>query len=432
VESGLGRILSAPARGAHVRFRAAAIALVALFAASASAQTFTQRGFIEARGFYFPQPAPNDGTLVMVDLLAREDATYKPADWFQVSGGFDLRANTHDQVEESWKINIRDRGTRRPALSVRRLAATFTRGAVTLDVGKQFVRWGKTDIVTPTDRFAPRDFLNVIDNEFLAVGAVRGVWQGERDSLDAVWVPFFTPSRVPLLDQRWTAVPDAGAPTGGVAFTLVDGGGVQPDGQQGGVRWSHIGAGFELAAMYFEGYNHLPTIDVFGKSGPPEIVITRLYPRIRTVGADAAIPTPWFTIKGETAYFAASSPIADDFLLYVIQIERQTGEWQLVAGYAGEVVTERRAQVVFAPDRGLTRAIVARASYTIDTNRSAAIETSVRQNGKGVYVKGEFSRAQGRHWRTTLTGAVIGGDAEDFLGQYRRNSHAILALRYSF
>jgi hypothetical protein len=75
---------------------------------------------------------------------------------------------------------------------------------------------------------------------------------------------------------------------------------------------------------------------------------------------------------------------------------------------------------------------VARASYTIDTNRSAAIETSVRQNGNGVYVKGEFSQAQGRHWRTTVSGALLGGEAGDFLGQYRRNSHVILALRYSF
>jgi D-serine dehydratase len=42
-------------------------------------------------------------------------------------------------------------------------------------VGKQFVRWGKADIVTPTDHFAPRDFLGVIDNEFLPVTGVRGV-----------------------------------------------------------------------------------------------------------------------------------------------------------------------------------------------------------------------------------------------------------------
>ena len=67
-------------------------------------------------------------------------------------------------------------------------------------------------------------------------------------------------------------------------------------------------------------------------------------------------------------------------MLYVIQIERQTGEWLLVGGYAGEVVTAQRAPLTFAPDRGMTRSIVARASYTIDPNRSAAVETAVHQN----------------------------------------------------
>ena len=70
--------------------------------------------------------------------------------------------------------NIDDRDLKRPALSIRRLSATLSRGPFTLDAGKQFIRWGKTDIITPTDRFAPRDFLNVIDTEFLPVTGVRG------------------------------------------------------------------------------------------------------------------------------------------------------------------------------------------------------------------------------------------------------------------
>jgi hypothetical protein len=50
---------------------------------------------------------------------------------------------------------------------VRRLSATAHKGPLTFEAGKQFIRWGKTDIVTPTDRFAPRDYLTVVDNDFL-------------------------------------------------------------------------------------------------------------------------------------------------------------------------------------------------------------------------------------------------------------------------
>ena len=133
---------------------------------AAAAQTVTQRGFVDARGVLFPQDAPNDTTQLVGDLLAREEVFVKPAPWLQFAAGVDARGNTHDQVERSWRLDFRDRGPLRPALSIRRLSATLTRGPLTVDVGKQFIRWGKTDIVTPTDQFAPRDFLNVIDSEF--------------------------------------------------------------------------------------------------------------------------------------------------------------------------------------------------------------------------------------------------------------------------
>jgi hypothetical protein len=88
--------------------------------------------------------------------------------------------------------------------------------------------------------------------------------------------------------------------------------------------------------------------------------------------------------------------------------------------------------LTFAPDRGLTRAIVGRASYTVDVNRSVAFEAAVRQNGDGEYLKVEYSQARGGHWRATLGGALIRGEPDDFIGQYNRNSHVTLALRYSF
>ena len=116
----------------------------------------------------------------------------------------------------------------------------------------------------------------------------------------------------------------------------------------------------------------------------------------------------------------------------MIQLERQTGEWVFIGGYAGEAVTARRSSLVFAPDRGLTRAIVARASYTIGPTKSVAFEGAVRQNGDGAYTKAEYSQARGQHWRATISGVAIGGRERDFLGQYHHNSHMKASLRYSF
>jgi len=404
--------------------RLLAVLLIAVPQAVA-AQTFSQRGFVEGKGWFYPRDAPNDPVNVVGDLLAREDVFIKPASWIQFAAGADLRANSHEQVDRSWHADFFDRGRLRPALTVRRLSATISRGPLTLDAGKQFIRWGKTDIVTPTDWFAPRDFLNVIDNEFLPVTGVRGVVRFGENTAEAVWVPRLTPSRVPLPDDRWTVPPPAG-------LTVVENPAVFPAGGQTGVRFSHIGSRVEFSLAYFDGYNHLPNFRIVPPPSLQTVTIVPDYPTLRSYGGDAAIPLPWFTAKVESAYFTTDTPRTDEYVLYVVQLERQIGEWSLMGGYAGEYVTKQVAEVSFAPNRGLTRAIVGRASYTIDINRSMTFETAVRQNGDGTYVKGEYSQASFRHWRTTVNAALIRGEPDDFIGQYRLNSYVGLALRYSF
>ena len=410
-------------------------ALLLCGADSAGAQTIGQRGFLEGSSLLFPQKAPNDATRTVVDFLAREEVFVKPTSWVQFAAGFDLRANSHDEVEDEWRLDFSDRGVRRPRMSIRRLMATFTRGRLTLDAGKQFIRWGKTDIINPTDRFAPRDFLNVVDNEFLAVTGVRAVVLMGSETLEGVWVPRFTPSRVPLLDERWAVLPPEAS-----FVSIVDAGSVLPGRREAGIRWSHAGAGFECSLSFFDGLNHLPNIDTRVQTTPAQdqavvplrVDVMRVYPVIRAYGADAAVPTRWLTVKGEAAYFTSRSPGTDEYVLYVVQVERQSGEWLVVGGYAGEAVTARRAALTFAPDRGLTRSFVARASYTIDSERSAAIEGAARQNARGAYVKAEYSQARGQHWRATVALVVIRGEPDDFLGQFRRNSHVTLDVRYSF
>jgi hypothetical protein len=61
-----------------------------------------------------------------------------------------------------------------------------------------------------------------------------------------------------------------------------------------------------------------------------------------------------------------------------------------------------------------------------------AIEAALRRGGAGAYGKIEYSEARAQHWRLTLGAVLIGGHSDDFLGQYRRNGHLSVALRYSF
>jgi hypothetical protein len=406
-----------------------ALALLALALPGALAQDFTQRGYLETRWIGYPETAPGDSGQNVGEARFVYEATYKVSPHLRFAGSLDARTDTHRQVERDWHLDWQDRGREEPAFSVRRLSAAYSRSGWTVEAGKQFLRWGKTDLLTPTDRFAPRDFLRVVDNDFLAVTAARVTYERGTNTWDAVYVPHFTPSRVPLLNQRWVVLPENLPPD----LTLVEGGARLPGGPQFGVRWNHVGRTVEGALCFYEGFNHLPVLDAELTSLVPlRVEITRRYAKLRMYGGDGAVPLPWFTVKAETGYFASSDPLADDYVQYVVQLERNVGEWFFVGGYGGEAIITKRTPLDFAPDRGLARAFLGRAGYTIDANRSVAVETAVRQNGNGLWLKAEYSQAFGQHWRATASFALIRGDVADFLGQYRRNSHGMLVLRYSF
>lgn len=397
---------------------------LSLLLAAMLAQNFEQRGFIENTSLFYPQTAPNDSGQVVNETLLRWEASYKFAPWLKISGAFDADTDSHRQVEREWRLDVDGRSTLRPAFSLRRLSATLHKGKVTAEIGRQFIRWGKADILNPTDRFAPRDYLSsVVSSDFLGVIAARLTVESGSNTLDLVWQPVFTPSRTPLLDQRWTVLPPQAQ-----GVPIEDLGARYPGGSQYGARWNHVGAGYEYSFCFFDGFNNLPLFNAIVDT--TFVGVQRYYPELRLYGADAAVPLRWFTVKGEAAYFTSSTPNTDEYALYVIQIERQVKEWSFVGGYAGEVLTRSGNALQFAPDRGFARSFVGRAGWTIDANRSLAVEAAVRAAGS--FSRFEYSQTFGQHWRATAGIAWLRGDMTDFLGQYHRNSYASLAVRYSF
>jgi hypothetical protein len=93
----------------------------------------------------------------------------------------------------------------------------------------------------------------------------------------------------------------------------------------------------------------------------------RTYPELRLYGADAAVPLRWFTVKTEAAYYTSPDRQQDEYVIYVLQFERQIKELSIVAGYAGDAITARTPTLQFSPELGFARAVLAHAQYTIDS-----------------------------------------------------------------
>ncbi|HEY6990501.1 MAG TPA: hypothetical protein VH369_19050, partial [Bryobacteraceae bacterium] len=166
-----------------------------LIAFAACAQDFTQRGFIETTGIFYPQTAPNDSGRAIGEALLRYEAFYKLTPALRFNAAFDARTDTHHETERVLRLSWWDRERLRPAFDVRRLSALYTRGRLTFEAGRQLIRWGKADVLNPTDRFAPRDFLNVVDTGFLGITAARLNYGTQANTIELVFSPRFTPSR---------------------------------------------------------------------------------------------------------------------------------------------------------------------------------------------------------------------------------------------
>ena len=404
---------------------ARAALLLLLLCACVAAQDFTQRGFLETDLTLYPDTAPNDSGQAVGESLLRYTAAYKVRPWLRLTGTFDARFDTHHEDQRAWRLDWQDRALRRPAFSLREFNATLSKGRITADFGKQFIRWGKADILNPTDRFAPKDYLSVTDSEVLAVTAARVIYDDSVNSIDLIWQPLFTPSRTPLLNQRWTALPASLA-----AIPIYDFGSHVPGRSAFGARWNRNGSGYELSLSYYDGFNHLPLIE--GALTPAALQIRRFYPALRLYGADAAVPFSWFTVKTEAAYYTSPDHQQDEYVIYVLQFERQIKELSIVAGYAGSAITAHAPGFQFSPDLGFARAVLLHSQYTIDATRSLSADAVIRQNGQGVWLRGEYSETFGQHWRATIGYTWIHGASSDFLGEYWRNSFALLGLRYSF
>ncbi|HZU23919.1 MAG TPA: hypothetical protein VFA04_00260 [Bryobacteraceae bacterium] len=403
------------------------ILLSASISAAFAQQEFTQRGFIESYNQFYPDTVPIDRSNIVSDELFREDMNFKLTPNLQINAAFDGRFDSHQQVERTASLDFWDRGLQRPAMSIRDLNLVYTKGRFTATLGKQFIRWGKSDILNPTDRFAPHDFLTLTDDYFLGVTAARFMYDTGKDSIDAIVQPWFTPSRTPLLNQRWTPLPPDTW-----SDLYANYGSAYPGRASFGVRWNHTGSAAEYSFNYYDGFDNLPLYNVLPAPSPDVFGLQRFFPELREMGGDLAVPMHWATIKGEIANFSSSDKRSDQYVLYVLQLQRQIKEWNLVGGYAGEVVYDSRSPFFFSPERGYARSFLGRAGWTIDPRSDLSVQGIVKQNGRGGLLEATYSHTFGQHWRATVGYVMVRGDENDFIGQYRHNSHEIVSLRYSF
>jgi len=176
-----------------------------------------------------------------------------------------------------------------------------------LSAGKQYVFWGQTDWVNPTDLFTPWDYVNIsneLEDYRIAPWALRATGYLSESSLDLVWVPLPLPHAMDFssMESEGLEVGDPQLPARGLANGDF------------GARLTGRFAGFDAALMAFHGMDKRPGFDMEADSSqmPPLLTLLPTYGPLDAIGADISRGLGPLLFKAEAAQYWTADREGDD------------------------------------------------------------------------------------------------------------------------
>ncbi|GBD94454.1 hypothetical protein BMS3Abin05_02063 [bacterium BMS3Abin05] len=180
---------------------------------------------------------------------------------------------------------------------------------VDLRLGKQFIFWGKTDWINPTDNINPWDYKNIsseIEDYRLPVTAVKTSWYLGPVTLEADWIPVFIPDRIPLQ----TGLLQKGNPARHIPVVFMNSPAYPTPTlghSQAAFRLMHSIEGIDYSLSYYAGYDH--KFNVISKfTSPDSLSLTPAYKPVRIIGGALERVFGRWNLKGEAAYFRTADP----------------------------------------------------------------------------------------------------------------------------
>jgi len=176
---------------------------------------------------------------------------------------------------------------------------------IDIRLGKQFIFWGKTDWINPTDNICPWDYANIsseLEDYRLAVTSLKLDWYIQNVTMEMVLVPLFVPHRMPFeqgilsegnvelgipgIDMKSPEYPEAHIKNSQVGFRLLSS------------FW-----GIDYSLSYYNGHDKNPSMISGFVPQRQFIEIQPQYKPIQIVGGDFERTFGRWSLKGEAAYF---------------------------------------------------------------------------------------------------------------------------------
>ncbi len=330
---------------------------------------------------------------------------------------------------------MEDKNIRRLSFNLEEYYAEFNFNSFDLKVGKQIFSWGKADGFNPTDNLNPRDYIDLfVEEEKIGVPSVNLLYYWRGFTFDFVFIPTYTPTRLPLADSRYSFLDPKMLPVINRRDLPSD----NLSNSQSAIRiLKHI-SGWDLSVSYYDGYDDLTLAIVEN-----DLSLTPTYNRMRVIGGDFATTFGGLGIHGEAAQFFYDGSKNEDYFQYILGIDYT---WTnviydhdifLILEYMGDTTTQSREDERPAFASGLGRVFRNSFLSTITYKFSDTLELENKflfnmDHHLSYVIKPEVRYDITDDLKLTFGIDFIEGVQETFFGQFDKDDRAYFFLRHSF
>lgn len=336
-----------------------------------------------------------------------------------------------------------------------------------LRLGKQIFAWGKADELNPTDNLGAKDQQDLFDDRDIGVLAARVNYYFGDYQVEAAIVPFFTPTRLPTRNSRFSLIPAAipfprKDPIACAQVSEITG--VEycdygpslvpvfppslPENKWRNVQWGirvlRTIRGWDLSASYYDGIYHVP-VARFVPLAPffTFIGIEPSYEGVKVFGGDFATQFGKLGLRGETGYFVFDGNMDDDFVQYVLGLDYTFSDVigdddvHLLLQYAGEIVAREGNLVIPGLSSSIGRALSSAITMDLSYEFSEFLEITLdliylTDSNDSFLLRPKLKYEHSDRLTLTLQFDIPQGSRGTFFGSFRDSRRLYFSMKYAF
>jgi hypothetical protein len=359
-----------------------------------------------------------------------------------------FRADNRDRVDSN--LYFSETHEQRDAVGFNELILNYYGEKFEINLGKQLISWGSSDIYNPSDDINPIDSLDPLNSAKIGQNALSIRYLGELLNFHTVAIYEGFPGRLPNEQNRWfistQALQDAAQLLLGFAPAIVLGETIPNDDLLYGlqIESSQLIAGWDLEFSYFHGAD--PIGVYLSELTGTDLNLIRIYPAFDEYALGFSTTVGEYEIHGALSHHNTRNDLQDDdYTTTVIGGRRTFYELPLLSmveeltvgmEYANESLSNQRSDASSYVDSGFGRSLTDSILVNIDFKFSE--DSSLYVNYVENFEKNDNYRSIGfRHkinddFEIEVRFDGLAGETNSFFGGWSNNDRLIAQSSYRF